>query len=77
MTDATDRLAGALARGIVSHEGFARELAEIAEILRRDGHHASAEGMLNLNRHHRIRGMEGRGNLAAIRNDVQHGCGDG
>jgi hypothetical protein len=67
LTAATDRLVGILARDIIREEGFARELAEIAETLRRDRHHASAEAMLRLSRHHRIRGMQDRGNLAALR----------
>ena len=66
MSRSVDQLARAFARGIVTNEGFARELATIAVILRRDGHQACAEGMLRLSRHHRIRGMEGRSNLAAL-----------
>lgn len=76
MTEAVDRLAGIIARGVVAHEGFACELTRISEILRRDGHHASADGMLHLSRHHLIRGMEGRGNLSALRGDIPHEAGD-
>ena len=35
-------------------------------ILMRECHRASAEGMLRLSRHHRIRGLGGRGKLVAI-----------
>ena len=76
MNKATDRLAGIFAREIVANEGFARELAGISEILRRDGHHASADGMMHLSRHHLIRGMEGRGNLSALRENIPHEAGD-
>ena len=66
MSRADGQLAGALARGVILDEGFARELAEIADVLRRDGHQACADGMLRLCHHHRIRAMESRGNLAAL-----------
>lgn len=67
MARSVDQLANAYARGIVVNEGFARELAGIADALRCDGHHACAEGLLRISRHHRIRGLEGRGNLVALR----------
>lgn len=76
MSETTERLADILARGIVTQEGFARELAEVSEALRRDGHHASAEAMLRLCHHHRIRGMEDRGNLAALMGDANHDVGE-
>jgi len=72
MSETTERLADILARGIATQEGFARELAEVLKSLRRDGHHASAEAMLRLCHHHRIRGMEDRGNLATLRGDANH-----
>jgi len=72
MTAAADRLAGILARGIDNDEGFAHELAAVSEILRQDGHPTSAEGMLRLSRHHRIRSMEGRGKLVALQDHAGH-----
>ncbi|MHC2002999.1 hypothetical protein ACYQR9_21560 [Methylobacterium sp. CM6241] len=67
MSRVVEELVNALARGIVTDEGAARDFATIADTLRHDGHPASANAMLSLSRHHRIRALEGRGNLAAIR----------
>ncbi|TXM72755.1 hypothetical protein FV226_11275 [Methylobacterium sp. WL12] len=67
MTQAVSDLANALARGIVTDEGAARDFAAVADTFRDDGHQASVDAMLRLSRHHRIRALEGRGNLAALR----------
>lgn len=72
MTAAADRLAGIFARGINNDEGFAHELAAVSEILRQDAHPTSAEGMLRFSRHHRIRGMEGRGKLVTLQDHAGH-----
>ncbi|MHC2109215.1 hypothetical protein [Methylobacterium sp. CM6246] len=67
MTQAVADLVNALARRFVTDEDAARDFATIADTLRDDGHHASADAMLRLSRHHRIRALEGRANLAALR----------
>lgn len=66
MLDSHRDLLDALFRCIVTDEGFAREVAEIAERCERDGNHAVAAAMRNISRNHRIRGMESRANLAAV-----------
>ncbi|KQO61043.1 hypothetical protein ASF24_03655 [Methylobacterium sp. Leaf86] len=67
MSRAVEDLVNALACGIVADERAARDFATISDTLRHNGHPASADAMLRLSRHHRIRALEGRGNLAALR----------
>lgn len=46
---------------------MARELAEFAHLAAQDGHHAIAQMMQQMSRHRRVKGMELRGNLAALK----------
>lgn len=67
MSRTVENLVNALARGIVTDEGAACNFVTIAETLLDDGHPASADAMLRLSHHPRIRALEGRGNLTALR----------
>jgi hypothetical protein len=51
---------------IAVNEGFACEVAEIAEQCELDGNHAIAATMRYISRNHWIRGMESRANLAVL-----------
>ncbi|AWN51076.1 hypothetical protein DK412_04580 [Methylobacterium sp. 17Sr1-1] len=51
---------------IIEHEGTAQELAEFAHRMDVDGHHATAETIRATSRARRVKGLELRGNLAAL-----------
>lgn len=51
---------------IVMDEEFAREIAEIADRCEHGGAHNIAAAMRNVSRNHRIRGIEGRAQIAAL-----------
>lgn len=60
------RLIDEKSKEVVVGEGFARELAEVAHALQQGGHSVIAEGMRNLSRHHRVRGMRVRAEIAVL-----------
>lgn len=66
MTDNERDLMDAFLRCILVNEGFACEIAEIANQCEQDGNHGIAAALLNISRNHRIRGMVNRANLVAL-----------
>ena len=66
MRDAVHRLMDELLRAIVADEGIAREFAEIAHACRQAGGRQTADGFLNLARHHRVKALEARARAAAL-----------
>ncbi|MCJ2139977.1 hypothetical protein [Methylobacterium sp. E-066] len=67
MHDNRRNLMDAYLRCIVIDEGFAREIAAIADECVRDRNHAVAKTMRDISRNHRIRGMESRAQIAALK----------
>lgn len=67
MRNAVHSLRDELLRAIVVDEGIAREFAEIAYACRQSGGLQTAEGILGLARHHRVKAMEARARVAALR----------
>ena len=67
MRDAVRSLIEELLRAIVIEEGVARECAEIAHTCREEGGHEIAGGIQSLARHHRVRAMEARARVAALK----------
>jgi hypothetical protein len=53
-------------RCIAVDDDFAHEIAVAARQCGRDGNHAVANALMSISRNHRIRGMEGRAQLAAL-----------
>ena len=70
--DELRRLMKIIDQRVNADEDFARELAEVAHHCDRDEHHAVARGFLNLSRHHRITGMAGRAESAALDAEYAH-----
>ncbi|AWB22556.1 MULTISPECIES: hypothetical protein [Methylobacterium] len=66
MINARKRFVDAIIAEIVEQEGMARELAEFADLMEGDGHHATAETLWGMSRRRRVKGIELRGNLAAL-----------
>ncbi|TNC04484.1 hypothetical protein FF100_36575 [Methylobacterium terricola] len=67
MTNTHRRLVDAMIAEIIEQEGMAQELAEFADLMEEDGHHATADTLRAMSRGRRVKGMELRGNLAALR----------
>lgn len=72
MRNEVRRLTDVLLHGIVQDEGFARELAELAHGSEKDGSTTIAQGMLNLSRHHRIKGIKARAEMTALYERYTH-----
>ena len=70
MRDAVQELIDVTVRRIILDEGFARDLAEIAHACEQDGAPETAEGIPDLSRHHRIKPLEKRAGIAALR--IEH-----
>lgn len=66
MQDDQCDLLDAFLRCIVTDEGFAHEIAVIADQCEQGGNHAVAAAMRNVSCNHQIRGMEGRAQIAAL-----------
>ncbi|KMO21357.1 hypothetical protein [Methylobacterium platani] len=66
MTDGHRRLADAMIAEIVEQESMAHELAEFADLMEADDHLATAATFRSMSRSRRVKGMELRGNLAAL-----------
>ena len=66
MQDSHRDLMDAFLRCIVLDEGFADDVAVLADQCEQDGNHAVAAAMRNISRTHRIRGMENRAQVAAL-----------
>lgn len=70
------RVLDAKTQEIILDEGFARDLAEVAYTMQQDGHHVVAEGMRNLSRHHRIRGLKARAEIMILASENERYLGD-
>jgi hypothetical protein len=66
MQDSYRELMNAFLECIVTDEEFAREIAEIADRCEHSGAYNVAAAMRNVSRNHRIRGIEGRTQIAAL-----------
>jgi len=67
MRDAVRSLIEEPLRAIVVEEGVARECAEIAHTCRQEGGHEIAGGIQSLARHHRVKAVEARAQVAALK----------
>lgn len=61
---------------IIEEEGLARDLATRAYELAQNGHHATAELFRQMGRRQRVKGMQLRGNLAALEASEDEATGD-
>ncbi|TNC08759.1 hypothetical protein FF100_28380 [Methylobacterium terricola] len=66
MTDAHMRLVDAIIAELLEQEGMAQELAEFADRMEADGHHATVDTLRAISRGRRVKGIELRSNLAAL-----------